>query len=160
MARSTKDDWLAPDAGDLEELEIPDVPVKGQSVKIRALSATAANAATSSAVSTEEVRGQTRMKVDSVKLDIIRFAEGVIEPKFTHAEATIISGKFGPAFNKVLSELNRISGITEEQIRETEARFQGVGGDQVEGNGTSPASDADGPDKPVRTGAVSKNVGD
>ncbi len=100
MARSTKDAWLAAEAGDLEEAEVQDVPVKGQSVKIRALSATAANAATTSAISTEEIRGQTRMKVDSVKLDIIRFQQGVVEPQFTQAEATIISGKFGKAFNR------------------------------------------------------------
>src|SRR5512144_433690 len=157
MARSTKDDWLSADAGDLEEVEVADVPKKGQSVKIRALSATAANAATTSAISTEESRGQTRMKVDSVKLDILRFAQGVVEPKFTIDEATIISGKFGRAFNRTIREINRLSGIDEEQVAEVEARFQGVGADPAGGNGTSPAEDADGPDQHVRTGSAAKD---
>jgi hypothetical protein len=151
MARSTKDDWLSENAGDLEELEVEDV-VNGKSVKIRALSATAANAATSSALSTEEIRGQTRMKVDSVKLDILRFAQGVIEPKFTVDEATIISGKFGRGFNRVIREINRLSGIEDEQIQEVEARFQSGGSGEAARNGSDPAPDADGPDQPVRAG--------
>jgi hypothetical protein len=159
MARSTKDAWLSADAGDLEEAEVQDVPVKGQSVKIRALSATAANAATTSAISTEEVRGQTRMKVDSVKLDILRFAQGVVEPQFSQAEATIISGKFGKAFNKCIREINRLSGIDEDQVQEIEARFPGGSGDQTGRNGSGTAADAPGPDQHVRAGGKARTDG-
>ncbi len=151
MPRSTKDDWLSEDAGDLEEVELADIPKKGQSVKIRALSATSANAATTQAISTEEVRGQTRMKVDSVRLDIIRFSQGVIEPKFSIDEATVISGKFGRAFNKCIREINRLSGIEEDQVQDVESRFQGIGGDPNGASAGGPATVDDGPDQSVRT---------
>lgn len=159
MPRSTKDDWLAADATDLEEREVSDVPKKGQSVKIRALSATAANAATTSAISTEESRGQTRMKVDSVKLDIIRFQQGVVEPKFTMEEATIISGKFGKAFNRTIREINRLSGIDEDQVAELDARFQSGGAAEEGRNGTEPAPDASGSDQSRTTRKVAGDVG-
>ncbi len=150
MARSTKEAWLAEDATDLEEKVLEDVPVKGQSVKIRALSATAGNASTTEAISTTEVRGETKMKVDNVKLDIIRFSQGVIEPQFTIAEATVISGKFGRAFNRCIREINKLSGIEEEQVEEIEARFQGGGADQNGTDTSGAAPDADGSDQPVR----------
>lgn len=159
MPRSTKQDWLSEDAGDLEEVELTDIPTKGQSVKLRALSATSANAATTQAISTEEVRGQTRMKVDSVKLDIIRFAQGVIEPQFSIDEATVISGKFGRAFNKCIREINRLSGIEEDQVQDVEARFQGIGTDPNGSGATGSSTVADGPDKPVRAGGSAGNDG-
>lgn len=150
MARSTKDAWLSPDAGDLEEAEVTDVPVKGESVKIRALSATAANGATSQAITSFEDRGQQKMKVDSVMLDILRFQAGVIEPKFTVDEAKIVSAKFGAAFNRVVNEIVRVSGLNPEAVAETDARFQGVGAGASGTNGDgAPAGDA-GPDKPLR----------
>ncbi len=152
MARSTKDAWLAPDAGDLEESEVSDVPVKGESVKIRALSATAANGATSQAITTFEDRGQQKMKVDSVMLDILRFQAGVIEPQFSVEEAKIVSAKFGAAFNRVVNEIVRVSGLNPEAVAETDARFQGsgVGASGTNGDGT-PEGDP-GPAVPVRTG--------
>ena len=159
MARSTKDGWLSGE-GDLKESEVADVPVKGQSVKIRALSATTANAATSEAVSSSEGRGgQQQMKVDSVKLDILRFAHGVIEPEFTTAEATIISGKYGPAFNRVVQEIVKLSGLDQSTIAETEARFQDLGGNPGGSNGPDPASGDDGPAVPSRSGARAGNDG-
>ncbi len=159
MPRSTKQDWLAEDATDLEEVEVSDVPQKGQSVKIRALSATSANAATTQAISTEEVRGQTRMKVDSVKLDIIRFAQGVIEPQFSIDEATVISGKFGRAFNRCIREINKLSGIEEDQVQDVEARFQGIGTDPNGASAAGAATVSDGSDQPVRTRGAAGNDG-
>ncbi len=160
MARSTKDGWLSGD-GDLKEEEVTDVPVPGQSVKIRALSATISNGATSEAVSTSEVKGEQRMKVDSVKLDIIRFAHGVIEPQFTVAEATLISGKYGPAFSRVITAINRLSGITEEAVADTEARFPDSGTVAAVAAGPSGASadGAGGSAQPARAGGRAGNDG-
>lgn len=153
MSRSTKEAWLAPDAGDLAEAEVADVPVKGQSVKIRALSATAANAATSDAITTYDDRGIQKMKVDSVMLDILRFQQGVIEPQFSVEEAKAISAKFGPAFQRVVSEIVTISGIDREAVAETEARFPGSGTSAAQKNGADATSgDARSP-VPARAGA-------
>ncbi len=159
MARSTKDGWLSGE-GDLKEAEVEDVPVKGQSVKIRALSATIANAATSEAISTTEGRGGTQqMKVDSVKLDIIRFAHGVVDPEFTIAEATILSGKYGPAFNRVVQEITKLSGLDAASVAETEARFPSLGDDSPRSNGTDTAGGSGGPAVPSRTGGRAGNDG-
>lgn len=152
MARSTAESWLSGD-GDLAEAVVEDVPVKGESVKIRALSATVSNGANSSAVTTTEVRGKQEMRVDGVKLDIIKFCHGVIEPQFNMEQATVISGKYGPAFNRVVTEINKLSGIDEDSIKETEARFPDLGTGTPAGNGTESAAGSGGSDQPARAGA-------
>ena len=157
MARSTKQGWLDGD-GDLATAEVEDVPVKGQSVKIRALSATVANGATSEAISSS---AEGKMKVDNVKLDIIRFAHGVVEPAFTVAESTVISGKYGNAFNRVVAEIVKISGLDQGSVAETEARFPVLGTDTPGENGTGGES-ADRPgrsDQPARAGGRAGNDG-
>lgn len=149
MERSTKQSWLA-GAGDLREEDVENVPVPGQSVRIRALSATAANAANSEAVSTVEVRGQQRMKVDNTKLDIMRFQQGVIDPSFSVDEVKVISAKYGPAFQRVMNRINALSGIDQESQEQAEARFPGSGGD-APGNGSAGSASGDaGPAVPVR----------
>lgn len=158
MPISSTESWLSGE-GDLAESTVEDVPVKGESVKIRALSATVANGANSSAVTTTEVRGKQEMRVDGVKLDIIKFCHGVVEPKFNMEQATLVSGKYGPAFNKVVTAINDLSGISEESIKETEARFPDLGEGASERNGTEPAGGSGGPDKPARAGARAGNDG-
>ncbi len=160
MARSTKDAWLNAGAGDLTEIEVVvDVPAKGDTVKIRALSATAANGANSQSITTYEERGEQRMRVDSVMLDILRFQAGVVEPKFSVEEVRQISNTFGATFTKVVNKINELSGLSNEAVKETEARFQGSGGDQAPENGSgAPAGDA-GSDKPVRTRAGTRADG-
>lgn len=157
MSRSTKDAWLN-GPGDLKESEVEDVPVKGQSVKIRALSATAANAATSESLKATEVRGQQVMKVDNVLLDIIRFQQGVVEPSFSTDEVKVISAKYGPAFQRVVKAIAELSGIDEETAHETDARFPGNGIGSPEANGAGAAEGHDGPVEPVRTGSGSGDV--
>ncbi len=160
MARSTKEAWLAPDAGDLKEAEVVvDVPEKGDAVKVRALSATAANGATSQAITTFEDKGQQRMKVDSVMLDILRFQAGVVEPTFSTEEVRQISNRFGATFNKVVSKIVELSGLNEATAADTDARFPSVGADQAGENGTSPAEgDARSPDA-VRAGPATRAHG-
>lgn len=160
MERSTKESWLAADAGDLEEQTLEDCPVPGQSIKIRALSATSANAANSRAITTYEEAGKPRYKVDSVELDCLRFQEGVIEPKFTTEECRIISGKFGPAFNRVITAIVKLSGLDAETATETDARFQGSGSGQNGTDAGEPAGGGSGSAVPARTGARTRNDGD
>lgn len=151
MSRSTKQSWLE-GPGDLKEDEVQDVPVKGESVKIRALSATAANGATSEALTTSEHRGQQVMKVDSVKLDILRFHQGVIDPQFSVEEVTTISAKYGPAFHRVIKAINEISGIDDETVKETDARFPSGGTGATEANGAGAAGGGSRPAVPTRAG--------
>lgn len=129
MAVSTKDAWLS-GPSDLKEREVKDVPVKGQSVKIRALSASVANQVNTDAI-TNTIQGNRQvMRVDGAMLDVLKFHHGVTEPQFDLEESKKIAARFGPAFNKVIREINEISGITEEDAKTAEARFQG--GDPVE----------------------------
>lgn len=158
MSRSTKQSWLE-GPGDLKEDEVKDVPVKGQSVKIRALSATAASAASSEAVSSYEERGIQKMKIDQVKLSQLRFQAGVVDPEFSLDEVKVVFAKYGPAVQRVLTAINELSGIDEETVVETEARFQGSGTSAAEANGTGAAEGNGGPTVPARAGAGAGDAG-
>jgi hypothetical protein len=154
MSRSSKEAWLGPGAGDLREQDVEDVPVKGQSVRVRALPAAYSNQATSEALVYETFRGEQRARVDTGKLEVLQFAHGVIEPQFTVAEAEQIAKTFGPAFRRVIGVIDEISGVNKAAVEEAELRFQ-------PGRGSSSGSDvangdkagADRSDLPVRTGA-------
>lgn len=156
MALSTKQSWLE-GPGDLKEGVVEDVPVKGQSVKIRALSATSANAGNAAAITTQEVRGQQVVKVDNVRLDILRFVEGVVEPKFTEEEARILSAKYGPAWHKTVKAIVELSGIDDQTASETEARFQGGGTQPAGTNGDGTPEGNAGPAQPLRAGAGTRD---
>lgn len=125
MALSTKDAWLK-GPGDLKEVSVDDVPVKGSSVKIRALSATINNQIQTDAITTTMHGRDQLMRVDAVMLDVLKFQHGVVEPQFNVGEARSVSDRYGEAFNKVITAINKISGITEEDQKAAEARFPGV----------------------------------
>lgn len=152
MKRSDKDAWLG-GPGDLAEAEVDDVPIKGQSVLVRALSARYS----------AEVQGQLKLvtegreqiaKIDVPTMELLQFQHGVIDPVFSRAEAEIVQERFGPAFRKVIAKIDELSGIDKEAIEQVEQKFPvGSGGEEGPdvGNGT-PARDS-GPDLHVRTGA-------
>jgi len=125
MQRSTKEAWLTGD-GDLREADVEDVPVPGQTVRVRALSAKYS----------AEVQGQMKLvsdgrdqvaKIDVAGMELLQFQHGVVEPSFGPAEVAIIQEKFGPAFRKVLAKIDELSGIDKEAIEKTEARFPAGG---------------------------------
>lgn len=97
------------------------------------------------------------MKVDSVKLDILRFAGGCVEPTFSVEEATVISARFGKAFNRVVNEINRISGLSQEAADETENRFPGSGAGEA---GAGGADSANGPARPAVPPRTRAGTGD
>ena len=153
MQRSSKDAWLTGD-GDLREADVDDVPVKGQSVRVRALSAKYS----------AEVQGQMKLtsegseqvaKIDIAAMERLQFQHGVIDPSFGPLEVEMIQEKFGPAFRKVVAKIDELSGIDKEAIEKTEARFP-AGGDEP-GPGVEPqvpagaAAGNGGPDLPVPT---------
>lgn len=123
MARSTKKSWLE-GPGDLETAEVKDVPVKGESVMVRGLPAAFSNRASSEALQVKQDGRDQIASVNTERLEVIQFAQGVIEPVFDEDEAQKIAEKYGPAFNKVIAEIDRLSGVDKEALAEASTRFQ------------------------------------
>lgn len=125
MQRSTKDAWLN-GPGDLREADVTDVPVPGQSVRVRGLPAKYS----------AEIQGQLKLvtegreqvaKIDVPTMERLQFVHGVIDPAFTEAEARMVQERFGPAFRKVVAKIDELSGIDKEAIEQTEQRFPAGG---------------------------------
>ena len=155
MERSTKDSWLQ-GPGDLKEADVEDVPVPGQSVRVRGLPAQYSNEATSEAMEMKVTpRGDQIGTVNKAKMEVIQFAHGVVDPKFSPEEAQVVATKYGPAFNKVIEKIDELSGVNKEAIEQASAAFP-AGGEGAsngrEAGDASPAGDG-GPDLPARAGA-------
>lgn len=152
MGRS-KDAWLS-GPGDLAEATVEDVPSKGDSVLVRGLPAAYSNQAQSEALEMKTVGRDQIATVNTAKLEVLQFAHGVVDPKFSVDEAQAIAEKYGPAFRKVIEKIDELSAMDKEAIVEANARFQGGGTDESGtelGDGTSNGST--GPNIPARTGA-------
>ena len=131
MQRSTKDAWLQ-GPGDLREADVEDVPVQGQSVRVRGLPAAYSNQATSEALELiTGRRGEQTAHVNTEKLEVLQFAHGCIEPTFTVDEARIIAQKYGPAFHRVVAKIDELSGVDKEAIEKTNATFHPGGSDEA-----------------------------
>src|SRR4051812_4469731 len=116
MERSTKNAWLT-GPGDLREEDVEDVPVPGQSIRVRGLPAAYSNKATSQALELiTGRRGEQTAHVNTEKLEVLQFAHGCVDPSFTEAEAQQIAERFGPAFRKVIEVIDRLSGVDKDAI--------------------------------------------
>jgi hypothetical protein len=113
-----KGSWLG-GATDLEETEVW-VDAIGDAVKVRALSAGQQAAIQDQSLS---MKGDT-VKVDSQRMQVLKFAAGVIEPKFNENEANQISHRFGKAFSLVVGVIDELSKAGENEIRAAQARFR------------------------------------
>lgn len=153
MSRSTKDSWLASD-GDLREDNVEDVPVPGESVRVRALSARYSAEVQSQMKMVNEGRSQVA-KIDVASMEALQFAHGVIDPVFTLEEAKQIQEKFGPAFRKVVQKIDELSGIDKEAIEQAEQRFPGGVQDT---NGTARESASEPVDAAAPTGGGRPDV--
>jgi len=124
MGRSTKDAWLE-GPGDLREADVEDVPVKGQSVRVRGLPAAYSNQASSEAAKlvTSSTTGEQVATLDQGVMEVLQFAHGCVDPTFTVEEARIVSQKFGPAFKKVIAKIDELSGVDKEAIEQVAATF-------------------------------------
>jgi hypothetical protein len=140
VERSTKQSWLE-GPGDLKEEDVLDVPVEGQSIRVRGLPAAYSNEATSKALELiTGARGEQTARINQHKLEVIQFAHGCVEPTFTEPEAELVAQKYGPAFKKAIAEIDRLSGVDKEAIEKTNATFPSGGSDEGGphvGNGTS-----------------------
>jgi hypothetical protein len=123
MARSSKESWLQ-GPGDVQEAEVKDVPTKGESVLVRGLPAAYSNRAQSEALELiTGRRGEQSATVNTAKLEVIQFAAGCVEPKFSEQEAEVIAQKYGPAFKKVIAKVDELSGVNKEEIESAQTRF-------------------------------------
>jgi hypothetical protein len=134
--RSSKSSWLD-GPSDLKTDEVQDVPVEGESVLVRGLPAAfSARAQSKALVMKTGTRGEQTAEVDTEKLAVIQFANGVVEPEFSEAEAQQIAEKYGPAFNKVVERIDELSGVDKESIEKANATFR-TGGEGANGSGKS-----------------------
>lgn len=161
MGRSSKSAWLD-GPGDLKEADVEDVPVAGQSVRVRGLPAAYSNQASSEALELKTVGSQQIATVNTARLEVLQFAHGCIDPEFTEAEAQTIAEKFGPAFKKVIAEIDRLSGVDKEAVEAANARFPagGTGPDREgqAGNNGAPSGSGESP-VPARVGAGAAHAG-
>ena len=110
MGRSTVDAWLN-GPGDLQEAVVEDVPVEGQSVLVRGLAAGYSNQAQSEATELKQVGRDTVVTVNGARLEVLQFAHGVLEPRFTVEQAEQVSQKYGPAFRRVIEKIDELSAL-------------------------------------------------
>lgn len=154
MSRSTKDAWLN-GPGDLNEDVVEDVPVKGQSVKVRGLPAAYSNEAQEEALEWKTwPNGQTTSRFSTSKMEVLQFVHGVIEPQFDKAEAERIAQKYGPAWRTIIDKIDELSGVNKEAIEDANRRFQGSDADteRASRNGDGNPDGASGSDDRVRVG--------
>jgi hypothetical protein len=151
LSRS-KESWLQ-GPSDLKEADVEDVPVRGESVRVRGLSARY-SAEVQSQLKLEQDGSAQVAKIDVASMERLQFVHGVIDPVFTEAEARTIQEKFGPAFRKVVAKIDELSGIDKDAIEATEQRFP-VGGAEANGSslGDGVAAGSPGPDLLARAGA-------
>jgi len=123
LQRSTRASWLE-GPGDLREEDVEDVPVKGESIRVRGLPAAYSNDATSKALElVTGARGQQTAHVNTEKLEVLQFTYGCVEPTFNEDEARQIAQKFGPAFRKVIAKIDELSGVDKDAIDKANATF-------------------------------------
>lgn len=150
--RSTKDSWLN-SPGDLKEADVEDVPVTGETVRVRALPARWSAEVMSQSKIIQQGREQIA-KIDVPAMEMLQFVHGCIDPVFTEAEARQIQEKFGPAFRKVIERIDELSGIDKEAIEQTEQRFPVGGEAEARGLvGLGTPGGGNGPDLPLRASA-------
>lgn len=155
MARS-KESWLREGAGDLREADVEDVPVEGESVRVRGLPAAYSNQAISEALESKTIGTTQIQTVNKGRLEVLQFAHGCVDPQFSVDEAQHIAEHFGPAFTKVIAKIDELSGTDKEAIDEANARFQGGRNGKADtgeaGLPATPGGDG-GPNIPARVGA-------
>jgi hypothetical protein len=153
MGRSSKSAWLE-GPGDLKEADVEDVPVKGESVRVRGLPAQYSNQASSEALELKTIGRDQIATVNTARLEVLQFAHGVVDPQFTVEEAEKVSERFGPAFKKVIAKIDELSGVDKEAIAEANARFPSGGASEYGADvGDADSSGSGGPSVPARAGA-------
>lgn len=106
---------------DLEELDIDDV--FGGRVRIRALTAAQAAAVKQAGI----VTGRGNVGVDFATLERTQFRLAVIQPPMTESDVRTLHATSGASFARVIAEIDRISGMDKEALRDAQKQFPVVG---------------------------------
>lgn len=106
---------------DVVEETLP-IPEWGKSVKVRSFTSSQ-NARIRSKMYITNPDGS--VETDWAGFDISRFEEAVIEPEFTRDQVIALHLKSGRGFQRVINWIIKQSGVTQEDVRETEEAFQG-----------------------------------
>ena len=159
MGRSTKNAWLD-GPGDLKTATVEDVPAPGESVLVQGLSAHYSNEAQSEATEARQVGRDQIISINVATLEALQFQHGCIDPQFTFDEAVAISKKYGPAFRKVIAQIDELSAIDKEALAEARARFPRSGeGEDGSDVGDATPNGGGGSDVPARAGGASAHDG-
>lgn len=134
-------------ASDIRERDVH-LPSLDLTVKVRSLPAAYSNEAQSEATTiSTDARGRATVDTDTAKLEALQVLHGLVEPRLDSIEeATRLSECWGAAWHKVVDAIRELSGIDEEAVEQTNARFPDGGqgatgsardGAAVSGNGGS-----------------------
>lgn len=100
--------------------KVIDVPEWGCSVRIRSLTA-----AQSARIRQQGIKLKSdETKVAWAEMEILQFMEGVVEPKFDHSQVRKLHLTSSAGFNRVIQELDDLSNIDKEELREIRDQFQ------------------------------------
>lgn len=117
-------------ATDLVTREVDLNPAIDGSVKVRSLPAAYSNAASSASLEmvTDPRTGMQTAKADTSKLEELQVLHGLIEPRLdTIEEVRALALRIGGSWQKIVREINEISGIGPEDVKRTEALFRAGG---------------------------------
>ena len=115
--RYSADSW-AEAPGDLEAVDLF-VPAVNDYVKVKGLSVGQLSSIYQRCTNNKP----GAMPVDVVRINTLKFKDGVIEPKFTEAQANDIQFKFGPAFGMVIEKIDELTN-EDPNAAEALARFR------------------------------------
>jgi hypothetical protein len=102
-------------APDIQE-KVVEVPEWGGAVKIKSFTKARQIQLRSEAV----VNGE----VDSERMELLMFIEGVVEPKFTTQHLDLLKNKAATAMDRVLGAILELGGLTPERQAELERDFR------------------------------------
>ena len=102
-------------ANDIVERDV-DVPQWGGTVRIRGL--------TKGQHQQLRKRATSRGQVDTDRLEMLLFAESVIEPRFTLEQAQSLRDKAAAPFERVLKAVLEVNGLADGAVEDAEADFR------------------------------------
>ena len=75
-------------------------------------------------------------------MELLQFLHGVVDPKFDEGQVRVIQERYGPAFRKVIAQIDELSGVDKEAIEKAQATFPAA---QRHANGTAEAVEVPAP---------------
>ena len=148
-------------ASDIHERDV-DLPLLGDTVRVRSLSAAYSNEAIQEAAEFVTIKGEQTMQINVNKAEALKVLNGLVSPKLdTLQEAMDLQKHLGPSWKLIVEAIDDTSGIDKEAIKNANRLFQPGGPGEEPGPAASNgvAVRDQGPDLPVRTGAGAADAG-